>query len=208
MWLQITSNTGPVECCVGVGRVLKVIEREARENGIQLELLDAVPGERPGSFKSVILGIKDAEQAHVQAFIATWTGTVKWVWESPYRAAGARKNWFIGVDGFEPAAPIAESEIRYEPTTSSGPGGQHVNKTQSAVRATHLTSGISVKVQTERSQHANKRLAAQLISRKLAQRSAEALGRARASFRDAHRQAERGNAIRTFVGEKFVEKRG
>ena len=66
------------------------------------------------------------------------------------------------------AGEAALRDIRYEAVRASGPGGQHVNKTDSAVRATHLPSGLSVKVQTERSQHANKRLARALLAHKLA----------------------------------------
>ena len=73
------------------------------------------------------------------------------------------------------------------------------------MRATHLASGISVKVQSERSQHANRRLALLLIARRLAERAEEADERLRAERRLRHQQLERGNPRRTFRGERFVE---
>ena len=84
---------------------------------------------------------------------------------------------------------------------SSGPGGQHVNTSDSAVRATHLPSGLSVKVLTERSRHANKRLARALLVCKLATQEQERLGQNRAQRRIQHYQVERGNARRGFKGE-------
>ncbi len=96
-----------------------------------------------------------------------------------------------------------ESEIRFETLRSTGAGGQHVNTTDSAVRATHVASGISVKVQCERSQHANKRLALLLIARRLDERMKQADEALRAQRRLLHHQLERGNPIRTFKGERF-----
>lgn len=93
--------------------------------------------------------------------------------------------------------------IRYEAMRASGPGGQHVNTTDSAIRATHLPSGLSVRVQTERSQHANKRVARALLVCKLAAQAQEALGQSRAQRRVQHHQVERGNAGRVFSGEDF-----
>ena len=85
-------------------------------------------------------------------------------------------------------------EIRYEATRASGPGGQHVNKTDSAIRATHIASGLTVKVQTERSQHANKRLAGQLLATKLAALARAQADNQKSARRMGHLQAERGNA--------------
>jgi peptide chain release factor len=81
-----------------------------------------------------------------------------------------------------------------------------VNKTDSAIRATHVATGLSVKVQTERSQFANKRLAGQLLTSKLAALAQGELGEAKAERRLHHQQAERGNAARVFVGAGFVER--
>ncbi len=102
--------------------------------------------------------------------------------------------------------PEEGGAIRYEATRASGPGGQHVNKTDSAIRATHLASGLSVKVQTERSQHANKRLAGQLLASKLAGLARDEAERNKSERRLMHLQAERGNAARVFVGMNFSER--
>jgi peptide chain release factor len=79
-----------------------------------------------------------------------------------------------------------------------------VNTTDSAVRATHTATGISVRVRTERSQHANKRLAVLLISGLLAQRAQQAAEEQRAVRRMAHHRVARGGAVRTFRGERFA----
>ncbi len=97
-----------------------------------------------------------------------------------------------------------ESDIRFETLKSSGPGGQHVNKTESAIRATHIASGISVKVQTERSQHANKRLAYLLIAHRLEQLEQQHLDEQRAERRMFHHQIVRGSPVRVFKGESFT----
>ena len=105
------------------------------------------------------------------------------------------------------AVTVLETEAGCYPDTlrSSGPGGQHVNKTDSAVRATHLASGISVKVQSERSQHANKRLARLLIAWKLEQQQQENSAVLKSQRRMFHHQIERGNPRRTFTGMAFIE---
>ena len=105
-----------------------------------------------------------------------------------------------------PPASASSGSIRFEYVRASEPGGQHVNKTDSAVRATHVQSGLSVKVQSERSQHANKRLAMALIEQKLAQYAEDAQAAQRLDRRLFHHDIERGNPIRTFLGMRFTEK--
>jgi peptide chain release factor len=97
-----------------------------------------------------------------------WIGAIQWVAQCPLRPHHKRKNWFIGV--FElPALPdvpkaLAAHDVRFEAFRAGGPGGQHQNKTESAVRATHIASGLSVVAREERSQHRNKALALERIA--------------------------------------------
>ncbi|HWV09482.1 MAG TPA: peptide chain release factor H [Pseudomonas sp.] len=198
--LQLSAAQGPDECALAVARALHRLQDEAQALGVGVQVLEQEPGPRQGTLRSVLLAL-EGEQA--DALAQGWQGSLQWICVSPYRPAHARKNWFFGGARF--AAPAAElaSEIRFETLRSSGPGGQHVNTTDSAVRATHLASGISVKVQSERSQHANKRLALLLIGQRLAQREQEAGIALRAERRLSHHQVERGNPTRVFRGERF-----
>ncbi len=102
-------------------------------------------------------------------------------------------------------AVVSDKELSFEACRSSGPGGQHANKTSSAIRATHIATGISVKVESERSQHANKRLAKALIERKLASQLESKQESEKSERRLQHHSIERGNAVRIFKGLDFKE---
>lgn len=216
IWLQISANTGPAECCLAVSKAVQQLQREADKAKVQVSLLEQVDGPINGTRRSVLLGLEDAsgdratgddgdnEQGSAAASLAQrWVGSLLWICASPFRPLHKRKNWFLGGAIFQPAPPLPESAIRYEATRACGPGGQHVNKTDSAIRATHIATGLSVKVQTERSQHANKKLAAALLASKLAALAEAEAGRNKAERRMQHHQTERGNAVRVFVGADF-----
>lgn len=206
--LQISANTGPEECCLAVRKALQVLLRECADAGVTVEVLEAVPSDQPGNLRSVLLALEGEAAAGVAL---RWRGSVQWHCASPYRPAHKRKNWFIGLEVFETEAPgdadgaLRNEDLRFETLRASGPGGQHVNKTDSAVRATHVPSGLSVKVQTERSQHANKRLARALLEHKLAAMASDAAQADRAARWLQHHGVERGNAGRVFHGESFTE---
>lgn len=202
IWLQLSANTGPAECCLAVAKALARLVRDAAAAGVAVTVLEQLDGNVGGTVASVLLELDDA------AFAQRWQGSLLWVCPSPYRKLHKRKNWFISGTLFAPPdAPLSldDGAIRYEATRASGPGGQHVNKTDSAIRATHVASGLSVKVQTERSQFANKRLAAQLLASKLQARAQARLEDDKSARRLRHHQGERGNAARVFVGMAFDE---
>lgn len=200
--MQISAAQGPLECQLAVAKALLRLTQEAAQQKLALDIIEQEEGGKAGTLRSVLLSV-DGEGA--ESLIRQWEGTIQWICASPYRPKHLRKNWFIGVARCAAFEGNLAGEIRFETTRSSGPGGQHVNKTESAVRATHIASGITVKVQTERSQHANKRLAEQLIAHRLACRAADELGAQRAERRQQHYQIERGSPKRIFKGEQFIE---
>jgi len=169
---------------------------------VTLTRVEQFDGPKTGTIKSAIFSLDGAAAARLAD---RWHGSMQWICLSPYRAGHRRKNWFFTgkISAFCEAQ--WDDEVRYESCHASGPGGQHVNKTLSAVRATHLATGISVRVQSERSQHANKRLAQALLSSKLAEREQQQIELDKQSRHKGHYQIERGNAIRVFKGADFVE---
>lgn len=208
--LQLTANTGPEECCLAVRKALHVLLRECAAQGVTAELLEEVAGDKPGNLRSALLALQ-GDAAHTLA--ARWCGSLQWSCLSPYRPGHKRKNWFIGAEVFAPdeagvADTLDDKDLRFETLRASGPGGQHVNKTDSAVRATHVPSGLSVKVQTERSQHANKRLARALLAHKLANAASQVASAARTARWLQHYVVARGNAARVFKGLDFLEATG
>ncbi|MDF7666765.1 peptide chain release factor H [Orbaceae bacterium ESL0727] len=201
--LHFSAAKGPDECALAVAKALACFLQEANRADVTVEILESDPGDKPGTLRSVLVSV-DGPQA--DALISRWQGSIQWVCQSPYRPKHKRKNWFIGVNSLPQPPHFGESEIRFETTKSSGAGGQHVNKTESAVRATHLQTGISVKVQSERSQHANKRLATLLLSHKLAELNNHYQQQHKIIKHQRHQQIARGDAHLLFYGETFVEK--
>jgi peptide chain release factor len=205
--LQISAALGPEECCLAVAHAHLRMLREADAVGVRCELLESEPGPHANTWRSLLLTLEHADAACEDAFARSWEGSIQWRCPSPYRARHARKNWFIGVarcctDRVQPATQ-RNDEIRVDTLRASGPGGQHVNKTESAVRATHLATGISVKVQSERSQHANRRAALLLLAHRLEEQCAQQASDLRGQRRRLHADVERGNPVRVFSGPDF-----
>jgi len=198
--IQLSAAQGPAECCLAVTKALKVLIKEAEDLKLIIQILESEQGPETSIFKSVLLSV-DGEGAI--SFAKSWDGTILWSCKSPYRPKHKRKNWFITGSYSQHEESSLKNEIRFEACRSSGPGGQHANKTSSAVRAIHLASGIDVKVQSERSQHANKRLAIALIERKLQAKKNLEQEALKSLRHKSHHSIERGNAIRFFKGERF-----
>ncbi len=201
-WLQITSGRGPLECCWVAAQILKCITLEADKRNIKVNLLECIPAEKAGVYKSVLLAL---EGESVTAFTGSWEGTIQWIGNSMFRKNHKRKNWFIGVRCFTPPDKSYwnEKEIRFERMKASGPGGQHVNKTESAVRAVHLPTGLKAVAQEERSQHLNKKLALTRLFMLLKERDDNNQKQHKEEQWKEHNQLERGNPVRVYKGKNF-----
>jgi peptide chain release factor len=202
LWLQLSSGRGPVECQWVVAQVLRLLVEEAAARGVSAELLEASAGEQRDTLLSALVSLEGAEAA---ALSASWVGTVQWIGRSPFRPQHKRQNWFIGVERFAlPERPTwSERDLLITTLRASGPGGQHVNKTESAVRIVHQPTGLSVVAREERSQQQNKRLALARLAALLDQ-SGDQAARAAAQERwDQHNALVRGNPVRVYAGPEF-----
>lgn len=201
--LHISSGGGPAECRWVVARLARAFSREARDCGTICEPLEPI-GDDPASLLLRVSG-KGAE-----AFADDRSGTILWTGQSPFRPAHKRKNWFVGVSAVrkvEEAGDLRDADIDYQAMRASGPGGQHVNKTDSAVRATHRPTGLVAVSQEQRSQHSNRKVARLKLALLLAERAEVAEGEARRAAWDRNQGLERGNAVRTYTGADFRLKR-
>ncbi len=202
-WLQITSGRGPRECCWVVFRLTQYLICEATRKGLQTELIEAIPAEESKTFKSALISVEG--DSGVADFVNRWQGTVKWIGPSPFRPNRKRKNWFVGVTTLAPLTPenIDRRAFKFESMRASGPGGQHVNKTESAVRVTHIPTGLCAVSQAERSQHLNKKIALARLSQLLRERELESQSKQEQHLWQRHNRLERGNAAHRFRGDKF-----
>lgn len=194
-YLQITSGRGPVECCRVVALVLEKILREAQKRKLRVEILEKETGPVNRTLLSAVVAL---EGASCDVLADEWEGTVLWIARSPYRIHHRRKNWFVGVQTFllSESREATEDDIRYETLRASGPGGQHVNKTESAVRAVHIPSGISVVASDQRSQWQNKKLATERLLVKLTAWNIEqAMIQAQTNWSN-HNSLQRGNPVK------------
>jgi peptide chain release factor len=116
-----------------------------------------------------------------------------------------RKNWFIGIFEIEPqnSGLVSENDIQYQAMRSSGAGGQHVNKVSSAIRATHLPTGIAVVSMDSRSQHQNKKLATERLLKILEDETLQQLKNHVGKQWDNQLNIQRGNPVRVFTGTDF-----
>ncbi len=206
-WVQITSGRGPEECCRAAFLFVRAFSEQAAKQDITVDCLEIIQGEQPKTIRSALLSLSGQGCAD---FIPAWEGTIQWIAQSPFRPRHKRKNWFVGVQQVFPPEEqeLANKDFKFESMRASGPGGQHVNKVNSAIRVTHRPTGLTAMAQEERSQHMNKKLA---LTRLLARIEAAQDARAKQSQQEQwgmHNELERGNPVRVFQGERFREKKG
>ena len=195
LWVQITAGVGPAECCWAAHEVFLRFKAEAEDRGLVLTLLHVEPGPQRDTAQSILVELAGSE---AEAFAQSWEGTVQWTARSPFRAEHKRKNWFVGVSVTRPPGESVfdAKDIRWEVMRASGPGGQHVNKTESAVRVTQVGSGLQASATEERSQLRNRKLALARLAEKIRwSQEKENAGKKEELWRE-HRELERGNAVK------------
>jgi peptide chain release factor len=196
--LFLTSGNGPVECRIALAALLRIIEKEALACNCVFE---ATSGSQPDDHgpKSSVVTIRGAGAA---SLAASYCGTLRFVFRSPVRKGHQRQNWFVGVRRLDfathdKAVAIDAGDLRFETLRAGGPGGQHQNTTDSAVRATHIPTGITTVCREERSQHRNKARAIQRLQSILDLMAARREEEDKTVLFAANKELERGNAVRT-----------
>lgn len=205
-YLLVTAGHGPEECALAVAKLMPLLHKSAQRHGLELLFQNHQPGKFANNYRSVVIQIKGQG---VASFKREWLGTIKWDCQSPYRPKHKRKTWYISVNEYD--NPVIESTIEkkdllIETMRASGPGGQHVNKTNSAVRITHLPSKISAIGQEFRSFHQNKKSAIKNLEDKLKRVMHKQEVELTQTSWQTHEALKRGDPIKVFKGIDFTMK--
>lgn len=201
--IQITSGRGPAECNFVVTNVFRKFSEACKNKNIEMEVIER---EIDSDFNQITNVLLEIEGENLDVFLGNWVGTILWIGKSPYRKFHQRKNWLIGCFEVEITKQnnVLANEIVYQSMRSSGNGGQNVNKVNSAVRATHKPTGISVVSMDSRSQHQNKKIATTRLLHKLQEAENQKLKDLAQEKWSNQTSIERGNPVKTFRGEKFL----
>ena len=203
--VTIHPGSGGTESCDWSSMLYRMYTRWAEKKGFTIEVLDYLDGDEAG-IKSVTFQVNGL---HAYGYLKSEKGVHRLVRLSPFNAAGKRQTSFSSVDVMPELSDdievdINEEDLRVDTYRSSGAGGQHINKTSSAVRITHLPTGIVVQCQNERSQHMNKDKAMKMLASKLyllkKQENAEKLSDIRGEVADN----AFGSQIRNYVLQPYT----
>ncbi len=203
--LKLNAGAGGTESCDWAGMLYRMYTRWAERKGFTIEVLDYLDGDEAG-IKSVTFQV-NGENAY--GYLKSEKGVHRLVRISPFNAQGKRQTSFVSLDVMpdiedEIDLDIRDEDLRIDTYRSSGAGGQHINKTSSAIRITHLPTGIVVQCQNERSQFQNKDKAMQMLKAKLylleQQKNAEKLS----GIRGEVKEIGWGNQIRSYVMQPYT----
>lgn len=203
--LTLHAGAGGTESCDWANMLFRMYCRWADSKGFSYEIIDFLDGEETG-YKSITVQIS-GENAY--GYLKSEKGVHRLVRISPFNAAGKRQTSFVSCDVMPEIEEnidieINEDDLKVDTYRSSGAGGQHINKTSSAVRITHIPTGIVVQCQNERSQHSNKDKAMKMLKSKLyllkQQENAEKVSGIRGEVKDNGW----GSQIRSYVMQPYT----
>ncbi|KAG2771560.1 Peptide chain release factor 2 [Phytophthora cactorum] len=202
-FVEIQAGAGGTDSCDWTAMLARMYARWGEAREFQVQYVDESAGEEAG-FRSVVLKL---DGAYAYGWAKSEAGVHRLVRISPFDSAGRRHTSFAQVRVYPMAAEgrskeeieVSTKDLRIDTFRSSGPGGQHVNSTDSAIRITHLPTGIVVQSQSDRSQHRNKAEAMAMLRAKLYQCKLEEEAQARQKFAKGLGDNAWGNQIRSYV---------
>jgi peptide chain release factor len=200
--LCITAGRGPIECQRAVVLALQALRREAQALNVDV----SSEGDNSQFGASIVVSL---EGPAAENLANSWVGTIQWTSKSGIRASVERKNWFIAVKRLPAPLRVVElSRVRFETLRAGGPGGQHQNKTESAVRAIDEMTGISVVAREGRSQHRNKALALARLQQLITTLTERNQSAQAAKDWLKKIEVERGKPVRVYEGAEFKRRPG
>lgn len=203
--LKLNAGAGGTESCDWCGMLYRMYTRWAERKGYSLEVIDYLDGDEAG-IKSVTFQI-NGENAY--GYLKSEKGVHRLVRISPFNAQGKRQTSFVSLDVMpdieeDVDVEVKDEDIRIDTYRSSGAGGQHINKTSSAIRITHFPTGIVVTCQNERSQFQNKDKAMQMLKAKLYMLKREENAEKLSDIRGDVKEIGWGNQIRSYVMQPYT----
>ena len=198
--LSVNAGAGGTESCDWAAMLLRMYVKWAESKGYQVSVIDQLSGEEAG-IKNATMLIKGD---YAYGFLKSETGVHRLVRISPFDSNKRRHTSFASIDVIpevsdEIQLDIKETDLKIDTYRAGGKGGQHVNKTDSAVRITHMPSGIVVQCQNERSQFKNKSTALKILRAKLYERERMKKAKELESAYDAKKEIAWGSQIRSYV---------
>jgi len=198
--LAVHAGAGGTESQDWAEMLMRMYLRWAERHGYQAEILESTPGEEAG-MKSVLIEVSGD---YAYGYLKAEHGVHRLVRLSPFDADHARHTSFALVEVMPEArtdvdVEIGPDDLKVEAFRSSGPGGQHMQKTSSAVRLTHLPTGLVVTCQSERSQYRNKDIAMKILQSRILELELEKRAEEKAKLKGKHIAAGWGNQIRSYV---------
>ncbi len=199
-YVEINAGAGGTEAQDWAEMLLRMYSRWAEAHGYKVTILEASEGEQAG-FKSVTMQVSGP---NAYGWLKTEAGVHRLVRISPFDAAARRQTSFASVWVYPVVDDTIEIEIRdadlkVDTYRSSGAGGQHVNKTESAIRITHIPSGIVVACQTDRSQHRNRAIAMEMLKARMYEQELQKREAAATAVENAKTEIGWGHQIRSYV---------